>query len=93
MEVEHGMMPEVRTIPTSVMPSSVMPSMASEPRASFPFQLPAQGIELEAVERAFVVQALERTSGNQTAAARLLGISRYALRNRIEKFGLRGPKL
>jgi DNA-binding protein Fis len=31
---------------------------------------------------------LERTHGNQSAAARLLGISRYALRYRLEKFGL-----
>ena len=30
-------------------------------------------------------QALARTNGNQSAAARLLGISRYALRYRMEK--------
>jgi DNA-binding protein Fis len=35
-----------------------------------------------------VVQALARTQGNQTAAAKLLGISRFQLRNRIEKFAL-----
>ena len=34
-------------------------------------------------------QALARTTGNQSAAARLLGISRYALRYRMEKFGLK----
>ena len=64
----------------------------SETRSSYPFPLPPQGIELEAVEREFVIQALERTGGNQTAAAKLLGISRYALRNRIEKFGLKGER-
>jgi len=53
------------------------------------FQLPIEGVDLESVECDFVVQALERTSGNQTAAAKLLGISRYALRNRVEKFGLK----
>ncbi len=53
------------------------------------FALPPDGVDVEAVEKSFVVQALERTSGNQTAAAKLLGLSRYALRNRVDKFGLR----
>ncbi len=50
-----------------------------------PFVLPEGGVDLEAVERGLLHQALERTSGNRTAAARLLGISRYALRYRLEK--------
>ena len=40
------------------------------------------------VLRGLLMQALARTSGNQSAAARLLGISRYALRYRMEKFQL-----
>jgi two-component system response regulator AtoC len=55
---------------------------------SFPFLLPERGVDLEQVERGFVVQALTRTQGNQTAAARLLGLSRFQLRNRVQKFGL-----
>ena len=38
-------------------------------------------------ERDLVRQALEATEGNQVRAARLLGISRDALRNRMKKFG------
>jgi len=53
-----------------------------------PFALPDEGVDLEAVERSFIEQAMERTAQNQSAAARLLGISRYALRYRLEKFGL-----
>jgi DNA-binding NtrC family response regulator len=53
-----------------------------------PFELPAGGVDLEAVERGLLAQALHRTNGNQSAAARLLGISRYALRYRMEKFKL-----
>ena len=45
-------------------------------------------MDLEAVERGLLVQALARTRGNQSAAARLLGLSRYALRYRMEKFQL-----
>lgn len=53
--------------------------------AECPFELPEGGIDLEAVERGLLEQALTRTGGNQSAAARLLGISRYALRYRMEK--------
>ena len=52
------------------------------------FVLPEDGVDLEAVERSFIEQAMARTGGNQSAAARLLSISRYALRYRLEKFGL-----
>jgi two-component system response regulator AtoC len=55
-----------------------------------PFTLPDTGIDLEAVEKGLLVQALNKTKGNQSAAARLLGISRYALRYRMEKFKLEG---
>jgi DNA-binding NtrC family response regulator len=51
-------------------------------------ELPAGGIDLEQLERSLVVQALERTSWNQTRAATLLGLNRDQIRYRIEKFGL-----
>jgi two-component system response regulator AtoC len=49
--------------------------------------LPAAGLRLEEVERDLVRQALDATGGNQVRAARLLGISRDALRTRMKKFG------
>ena len=49
------------------------------------FLLPEGGVDLEQVERSFLEQAMDRTGGNQSAAARLLGISRYALRYRLQK--------
>jgi len=52
------------------------------------FKLPAEGVNLEEVERQLLVQALERAGGNQTQAAQLLGINRDQVRYRIEKFGL-----
>lgn len=51
-------------------------------------RIPPQGISLEKVEEALVGQALKMTSGNQTKAAKLLDISRDALRYRMQKFGL-----
>jgi two-component system, NtrC family, response regulator AtoC len=55
------------------------------------FQLPAQGVNLEALEHSLVIQALERCGGNQTRAAGLLGMNRDQIRYRIEKYGLHKP--
>ena len=52
------------------------------------FRLPPEGVNLEEVERQLLVQALERSRGNQTRAGMLLGINRDQVRYRIEKFGL-----
>ena len=52
------------------------------------FELPAEGVNLEDVERSLVTQALDRAGGNQTRAATLLGLHRDQIRYRIEKFGL-----
>jgi transcriptional regulator with GAF, ATPase, and Fis domain len=51
-------------------------------------ELPPGGIELDQLERSLVIQALERTSWNQTRAAALLGLNRDQIRYRIEKFQL-----
>jgi transcriptional regulator of acetoin/glycerol metabolism len=43
-------------------------------------------------ERDRVIRALESCGGNQTRAAKLLGISRRTLINRLEQFQLPRPK-
>jgi len=64
---------------------------AVETEVSTGFALPAGGINLEALERSLVVQALERSHWNQTKAATLLGVNRDQIRYRIEKFSLEKP--
>ena len=49
------------------------------------FVLPAEGLSLDEAELSFVRQAIERSGGNQTRAAELLGISRDQLRYRLKK--------
>ncbi len=49
------------------------------------FRLPDGGLDLEEVELTLVRQAMERSRGNQTRAAELLGISRDQLRYRLKK--------
>ncbi len=51
-------------------------------------RIPPGGISLEKVEEVLVKQALKITNGNQTKAAKLLDISRDALRYRMQKFGM-----
>jgi len=51
-------------------------------------ELPASGLNLDDIERSFVMQALERTGWNQTRAAKLLGLNRDQIHYRIEKFKL-----
>ena len=51
--------------------------------------LPEHGLNIDDVERRLVTLALERTRGNQTRAAALLGLHRDQIRYRIEKFGLK----
>ncbi len=60
--------------------------LASQPRTQF--ALPETGLILEDVEKSFVIQALEKSRYNQSKACLMLGISRHALRYRLEKFGL-----
>jgi two-component system response regulator PilR (NtrC family) len=55
---------------------------------------PQQGVDLERVvedfERGIIIKALERTNGNRTEAARLLGVTFRSLRYRLSKLGITG---
>jgi two-component system, NtrC family, response regulator AtoC len=84
LRVEH-LPPEIGSGQGALL--SALPSPAN----TAPIALPQEGLRLEAVERDLVRQALQATVGNQVRAARLLGISRDALRNRMKKFGFLPP--
>ena len=71
------------------LPEITIFDAATAPVAAAPGEAP---LDLPSLERATVVQALERTDWNVTQAARLLGISRDTLRYRIEKHRLARPE-
>jgi transcriptional regulator with GAF, ATPase, and Fis domain/tetratricopeptide (TPR) repeat protein len=48
---------------------------------------------LDALERELVSKALERTAGNQTRAAELLGVSRFGLQKMMRRLDIRGTEL
>jgi two-component system response regulator AtoC len=52
------------------------------------YTLPARGLIFAELEKDLLCQALQRSHGNRTRAARLLGLNRDRIRYRIQKFGL-----
>ena len=61
-------------------------SLESGGGASAQFTLPPEGLNMDALERDLVEQALQRSGGNQSAAAQLLGMTRDQIRYRIDKY-------
>ena len=70
------------------LPIEILGQASKQGGAIEGIRIPPEGISLEKVEEALVKQALKMTNGNQTKAAKLLDISRDALRYRMQKFGL-----
>jgi DNA-binding NtrC family response regulator len=71
------------------LPDSGAVTMSAAPvDGTVQIDLPADGVRLEEVERSLIMAALRRAQGNQSAAARLLGLTRDTLRYRMEKFGI-----
>jgi two-component system response regulator AtoC len=81
---QHAHVTAFEHMSPGVTPSSALPDGRSLPRLS----IPDGGTSLEEVERALVEMALRQANGNQTHAAKLLDISRDALRYKMKKFGL-----
>ncbi|RLK50275.1 regulatory Fis family protein [Alkalispirillum mobile] len=52
------------------------------------FRLPAEGVRMDELEADLIRQALARTEGNRSRAARLLGLTRDTLLYRMKKYGL-----
>jgi DNA-binding NtrC family response regulator len=51
------------------------------------FTLPDCGLKLDALEADLIHQALNRTQGNRSQSARLLGLTRDTLLYRMQKYG------
>jgi two-component system NtrC family response regulator len=70
------------------LPKEFATMAAVEPEPEVSFHIPQSGLRLTDLEKKLVEEALELSAGNQVQAARLLGISRDAFRNRLKKHGL-----
>jgi two-component system response regulator PilR (NtrC family) len=79
--------------PSVAAPAAGVAATASDAQDRTPAVAPAApatalGDQLENMERAAIVKALEQTRYNKTAAAKLLGMSFRALRYRVKKLGI-----
>ncbi|MGD9889161.1 MAG: sigma-54 interaction domain-containing protein [Halothiobacillaceae bacterium] len=83
----HGRTVELGNLPSEITRNvSKTPNLA--PSSVSGFSLPEEGIDLESLESDIIRQALDRTRGNKSRAARLLGITRDTLLYRLKKFDL-----
>jgi len=80
-------------LPSAALENTTVAADEVESAAPSDSTLPAAGcqleLHLERVERDLILQALERTGGNQTRAAGLLGVSYRQIRYRAQKLGIR----
>ena len=75
-----------RTVEAENLPQDITRPQSAA--STGPFTLPASGINLDELEQEMIRQALDRTHGNRSRAARLLGLSRDTLLYRIKKYAL-----
>ena len=73
------------SLPFSISRPEVMEGMGTTRLT----EIPPDGLSLEDNEKMLLARALEKTSGNQTQAARLLRVTRDTLRYKMKKFNLR----
>jgi DNA-binding NtrC family response regulator len=87
----------------TVLPEHLPPSLLKAVEAQVPATPPVAPVhrtndgatlqsEVDALEKAKILDALERCGGNQTRTAQMLGISRGMLLTRLDAFGITRPR-
>ena len=70
------------------LPIAVARSGSARVASAAAVELPPGGLDLDALEKTLVAQALERAKNNRSRAAKLLGLTRAQLYTRLERYGL-----
>jgi DNA-binding NtrC family response regulator len=79
----HGGLVEAGNLPAEIRQGS---GLAASPDKGF--RLPDRGLVLDELEADMIRQALQRTQGNRSRAARLLGLTRDTLLYRLKKYAI-----
>ena len=70
------------------LPLEIQNSAGTRSRTGDEFTLPDEGLVLDELEADMIRQALQRTRGNRSRAARLLGLTRDTLLYRLKKYAI-----
>jgi DNA-binding NtrC family response regulator len=92
--MSYGWPGNVRELENAIERAMVIGREPEIQAGDFPLQVsaptrPEGGLALEDVERAYILQTLESFEWNQTRAAKVLGIDRVTLYNKIKKYGFK----
>ncbi|WP_347989345.1 sigma-54 dependent transcriptional regulator [Methylomonas sp. AM2-LC] len=79
-----------KTIETDSLPPEIIKHSLNVMPSSF--NLPSDGVKLDTLLTSFIQQALQRSQGNYSKSAKLLGISRFTLYYRLRKMSIDTPK-
>jgi transcriptional regulator with PAS, ATPase and Fis domain len=81
-------------LPVALTAGKTSPAQTTSSRASTPAEVDPKRYQaqLESLERARIVEALSRCDGNQTKAAKLLGVSRRTLVARLAELDVPRPR-
>ena len=86
-EMSDVLMPD--SLPSHLIAPPGLPDLAT---ASTALELPQNGVDLERIladlEKVYLAKALDRTRGNRTEAAKVLGISFRSIRYKLAKYGM-----
>ena len=85
--IERGVLLAVGEVLEPPMLPHELRSGGATPTAA-PITLGPEGLDLEAVERTLLFEALRRAEGSRSGAGKLLGLSRHQIRNRLKKHGV-----
>jgi DNA-binding NtrC family response regulator len=75
-----------RKVEVDNLPQELRATPSQQTSAKGHFQLPDQGLNMDELEASLIEQALIKTFGNRSKAARMLGLSRDTLLYRMKKY-------
>jgi two-component system response regulator PilR (NtrC family) len=81
---------ESRTIGADDLPAEIRRPRSAA--GSIGIEIPAEGVDIEEVERALLLQAMEKSDWVIARAAKLLRLTYRTMQYRLEKFGIRKPE-
>jgi two-component system, NtrC family, nitrogen regulation response regulator GlnG len=80
---------ETRAAGPAPAPSAGSPATGSASTGNIVLDVPDAGTTFDSLEKSILAQMLSRHGGNQSAAARALGLSESTLRSRLKRLGLK----